>query len=134
MAPHPTEVVVKVVPDLSEVDKALREQKPSVGRIVHYVSRGSADGAYTPECRAAVIAEVGAWVTVDTSKPSSYSTSEGRPIRRLEQWWYEDAVALAVINPTGVFFNGAGPVACKHDEPSDGHCPAGGTWHWPERV
>jgi len=27
----------------------MTEQKPSVGRIVHYVSRGSADGKYAPE-------------------------------------------------------------------------------------
>jgi hypothetical protein len=28
---------------------------PSVGRIVHYVARGSADGVYIPEHRAALI-------------------------------------------------------------------------------
>jgi hypothetical protein len=107
---------------------------PSVGRIVHYTSFGTPGGEYTSQCRAAVIAEVGAWATVDITKADSYSRSEGRPIRHLEQWFYDDAVALVVLNPTGLFFNGAGPVACKHDEPRDGHAPAGGTWHWPERV
>jgi len=110
------------------------EQKPSVARIVHYQSFGTPGGEYTPQCRAAIVTEVGAWVTVATTKPDSYSTSEGRPIRTLEQWFYDDALALTVCNPTGLFFNGAGPVACKHDEPADGHVPAGGTWHWPERV
>jgi hypothetical protein len=113
--------------------------KPTVGRIVHYQSFGTpvrADGsqAYTPQCRAAIVAEVGQWVTVETEQPDSYSTSEGRPIRTLTQWWYDDALALTVCNPTGLFFNGAGLVACKHDEPRDGHTPEGGTWHWPERV
>jgi hypothetical protein len=115
--------------------------KPTVGRIVHYVSYGTPGGEYTSQCRAAIITEVGAWVTVDDVKAASYSTSEGRPIRTLEQWFYADAVALSVFNPTGMFFNGAGTVACKYDEGGTSDTPgapaarsyAGGTWHWPER-
>lgn len=106
------------------------EQKPSVGRVVHYVSYGTPGGEYAPQCRAAVITEVGQWVTVETTEPKSFDRSEGRPIRELEQWWFDDAAALAVLNPTGMFFNGAGTVPCRHDE--DAH--AGGTWHFPERV
>jgi hypothetical protein len=105
-------------------------QKPSVARMVHYVSFGTPKGEYTSMCRAAVITEVGQWVTVETNKPISLSKSEGRPIRVQEQWWFNDAVALAVLNPTGMFFNGSGTVACRHDETEH----AGGTWHWPERV
>ena len=113
----------------------MTDQKPSVGRMVHYVSHGTPsrpDGsqAYESQCRAAVITEVGQWVTVETSTPKSFDRSEGRPIREVEQWWYDDALALTVLNPTGMFFNGAGPVACKHDE--TGY--AAGSWHWPERV
>jgi hypothetical protein len=74
--------------------------KPSVGRVVHYVSYGTPDGKYRQQCRAAVVAEV-------------YGGDE-------------TAVALCVMNPTGLFFN----TAVEHDE--DGK--AGGTWHWPERV
>ncbi len=107
---------------------------PSVGRIVHYVSYGTPNGEYQAECRAAVITEVGQWVTVAETAADSYSRSEGRPIRTVEQWYYSDAVALTVFNPTGVFFNGAGPVACKYHEPTPGSGPAGGTWHWPERT
>lgn len=113
----------------------MTEMKPSVGRLVHYVSHGSPvrlDGtqAFTSTCRAAVITEVGQWVSVETNTPTSFDRSEGRPIRLVEQWWYDDALALTVLNPNGFFLNGAGPVACKHDE--NDH--AGGTWHWPERV
>jgi hypothetical protein len=32
--------------------------KPSVGRIVHYVSYGTPGGEYSRECRAAVVTEV----------------------------------------------------------------------------
>lgn len=71
--------------------------KPSIGRIVHYVSYGTPGGEYTPECRAAVVTEV--------------NTS--------------DTVGLAILNPTGMFFNRT----VVHDEGM-----AGGTWHWPERV
>ena len=78
--------------------------KPSVGRIVHYVSHGTPprpDGsqAYTSECRAAIVTEV---------------VPEGG-----------EAVGLCVLNPTGQFFNRG----VFHDE--DGR--SGGTWHWPER-
>jgi hypothetical protein len=101
------------------------EQQPSVGRVVHYVSYGTPSGEYTSRCRAAQITEVGCWVTVKTIKADSYSASEGRPIRTAEQWFYADACALTVSNPTGLFFN-----ECKHDETDK----AGGTWHWPERI
>lgn len=53
------------------------EQKPSIGRIVHYVSRGSADGVFTSECRAAIITSVA-----------------------------DDAnIEATVFNPTGVYFH-----------------------------
>jgi hypothetical protein len=45
-------------------------------------------------------------------------------------------VSLAVLNPTGMFFN----QGCRHEEPYDGEVHSGhsrmtgGTWHWPERV
>lgn len=101
--------------------------QPTVGRSVHYVSYGTPDGEYTSQCRAATVTEVGQWVTVNTTTPESFSTSEGRPIRHLEQWWYDDALCLTVHNPTGVFFNSGG-VPIRHDETTK----KGGTWHWPE--
>lgn len=51
--------------------------KPSVGRIVHYVSYGTPNGEYRSECRAAIVTSV-----------------EG------------EFANLAVFNPTGMFFNG----------------------------
>jgi hypothetical protein len=74
--------------------------RPSVGRIVHYVSYGTPGGEYTSECRAAVV------TTVHQS---------GEPQR----------VGLAVLNPSGLFFD----LGIPQD---DGK--RGGTWHWPERV
>lgn len=111
--------------------------KPSVGRIVHYVSYGTPGGEYESKCRSATVTEVGAWITVATEPQDSYSRAEGRPIRTAEQWYYSDAVALVVQNPTGLFFN-----TCLPDElpPADKILPGertthlGGTWHWPERV
>lgn len=116
--------------------------RPSIGQLVHYTSFGTPGGEYRPMCRAAVVTEVGQWVQVEITEPDSFDRSEGRPIRMVEQWWFDDAVALAVLNPTGMFFNGAGTVACRHDElpPPDKIVPGertahlGGTWHWPERV
>lgn len=91
----------------------MAEQRPSVGRMVHYVSHGTpprADGsqAFTSQCRAAVITDV-PW-------PDDPEVA--------------DSVRLAVLNPTGMFFS---PDAYPHCEPEDGYAQ-GGTWHWPERV
>ena len=83
--------------------------KPSVGRIVHYVSYGTAGGEYLQECRAAVVTEVAGIFDEENDD-------------ELVGW----VTGLAVLNPTGFFFNRN----VAHDE--DGK--AGGTWHWPERV
>ncbi|MFB7617815.1 hypothetical protein [Kitasatospora sp. NPDC056181] len=102
-------------------------QQPAVGRIVHYTSHGTPGGEYGKECRAAVVTEL-------TDDPA--------------------VVGLAVLNPSGMFFNQAtyddggsqpGTPACP-DEASHSapfrYCAcgwtepahAGGTWHWPERT
>lgn len=52
--------------------------KPSVGRVVHYVSYGTPGGEYTSECRAAIVT-------------GTDSTSDV-------------FVSLCVLNPSGLFF------------------------------
>lgn len=89
----------------------MMEQKPSVGRVVHYVSYGTPGGEYTSQCRAAIITEVGQW-------PDGISEADKHNIAV--------PVGLAVLNPEGMFFNRG----CMQSE--GGH--TGGTWHWPERV
>jgi hypothetical protein len=96
--------------------------KPSVGRIVHYVSHGTPireDGmqAYAKQCRAAIVTEV--------DRRDSY------------------LVGLDVFNPTGLFFHSLPDGGCNYHsavsgEPAEWSCSGmdhpGGTWHWPERV
>ncbi|WP_409238299.1 hypothetical protein [Streptomyces sp. PA5.6] len=53
--------------------------KPSIGRIVHYLSHGTPGGEYQPQCRAAIV----------TEEPRGDS----------------DLIALAVLNPDGMHFN-----------------------------
>lgn len=76
-------------------------QAPSIGRIVHYHSYGTPGGEYLSEPRAAVITAVGA-------------TDDGG--------W---SASLAVLNPTGMFFNEDVP---HNATPKPGH------WSWPPRV
>ena len=79
--------------------------KPSVGRIVHYVAYGTPGGEFPAGvCRAAVITEV----------PNR--TGDERT---------QATVSLCAINPTGLFFNRGIPY-------NEGKAP--GTWHWPERL
>lgn len=72
--------------------------KASVGRVVHYRSRGSADGVFPAECRAAIVTE-----TFPEDVP-------------------EEPVSLAVLNPSGLFFD----QMIQHDEqlePGTWHWP-----------
>lgn len=71
---------------------------PTVGGIVHYFSFGTPGGEYQSTVRAAIITEV--------DEPDNP----------------ESPVGLAVLNPTGLFFN-------QHVPFGD----AGGHWHWPGR-
>jgi len=80
--------------------------KPSIGRVVHYVSYGTPGGEFTSECRAAIV------TAVYPQTPAAVGDT--------------DAVSLCVVNPTGLFFHDA----CRHSEQTK----RGGTWHWPERV
>ena len=107
----------------------------AIGRTVHYVSYGTRNGEYTPECRAAIITEVGQWVTlaeesnVDRGElmrllPSAVVTTDNN--RVLVQEFHPEACSMSVHNPTGVFFNSGG-VPIEHDETKKP-----GTWHWPE--
>lgn len=78
--------------------------KPTVGRIVHYQSFGSPGGEHKSLARAAVITETQA-ENPEIADPTT--------------------VGLAVLNPTGQYFNRNTPYS---EEPKPGH------WSWPPRV
>lgn len=69
--------------------------KVRLGQVVHYVSYGTPGGEYVSQCRAALVTHSGPELTA----------------------------SLAVLNPTGLFFN----TGLDYD---DEH--AGGTWHFIE--
>lgn len=99
----------------------MAEQKPSVGRIVHYTSYGTPGGEYGKECRAAIVTAVGE-VEVNEQDPAGDGV-------------FRESVDLCVLNPAGQFFNHgvlAEHIVDKIEPGPSGR--AGGTWHWPERV
>lgn len=113
--------------------------QPSVGRVVHYVARGSADGAFPPACRAATVTEVVEEVTV--IRDGTGAVVGTRPGKA--------TVGLAVLNPTGLFFHpvtaggadfdpGEPCATCAEDADKGGLCDPRhyepGSWHWPARV
>lgn len=79
--------------------------KPSVGRVVHYVSYGTPGGEYGRECRAAIVTAVGDPAATEPEMQD---------------------VDLCVLNPAGLFFNQGAPYSDDNR--------VGGSWHWPERV
>ncbi len=82
----------------------MSEQKPSVGRIVHYQSHGSPNGQHKSEPRAAIITAI----REDVSGPE-----------------HPPAVDLCVLNPTGMYFDRGTPYSAE---------PKAGCWNWPPRV
>lgn len=84
------------------IEAVTASQAPSVGRIVHYQSYGTPGGEYLTEPRAAII----------TAVADPIDAAEG-------------IASLAVLNPTGMFFNQDVPFA---EEPTPGH------WNWPPRA
>lgn len=81
-------------------------QKPTVGRMVHYVAYGTPGGEFQPAHRAAVVTEV-------KELPAEPGGSRKALCR------------LCVLNPTGIFFTD-----WLYEDPTG---KRGGTWHWPER-
>lgn len=61
---------------------------PTVGRMVYYKARGSADGVFPSKDRAAVVTDV---------RPGM-DQSSGQPVEDFE-------VRVAVLNPEGLFFS-----------------------------
>lgn len=81
-------------------------QKPTVGRIVHYQSYGTPKGEYQSTARAAIVTEVN-----DLPPTAEGGTPEERVL-----------IGVAVLNPAGLFFDRG--VAYN----ADGRP---GTWRWP---
>jgi hypothetical protein len=83
--------------------------KPTVGRIVHYVAFGTPGGEYQAGAhRAAIVTEV---------EPSD-------PVVAVFPDRAAPNVSLLVFNPTGIHFREDVPFSDTHGV---------GTWHWPER-
>ena len=101
--------------------------KPSVGRIVHYVAYGTPGGEFPAGvCRAAIVTEV-----------ASLKMGGADDIV-VDAHGAVTTIGICVTNPTGLFFNRG----IQYDDPFDDGkggrrtqpVVKPGTWHWPERV
>jgi hypothetical protein len=86
------------------------DQKPTVGRIVHYHSYGTPGGEFKPEPRAAVV--TGVYPEIDPASGVGHHPAG------------PEHVDLFVMNPTGIFLNRA----VRYSE-----TPKPGCWSWPPR-
>lgn len=95
---------------------------PTVGRDVHQVGRGSADGHYAPEIRPAKITKV---QTTDSGVSSDVSlvvwTAEG-------QFWQDSTPYHGGVDDE------TPPFSPYYRCPFTSRAYPGGTWHWPPRV
>lgn len=98
----------------------------TICRMVHYRSYGTPGGEYAPRCRAAVVTEVGGWVTVEVKE--SQGGGDGVTERWLRQQWDPETCSMQVFNPSGTFLNAVPRDSL--DEPEH----LGGTWHWPSEC
>lgn len=91
--------------------------KPSVGRVVHYVAYGTPKGEFpSGVCRAAMITEIASVDDSYGSAPNGIVVDESGNVT---------TIGICVVNPTGLFFN-RGIQYNAEKKP--------GTWHWPERT
>lgn len=98
------------------------EQKPSVGRVVHYVAYGTPGGEFQAGvCRAAIITEV---YGPDHRSRDMISAPDGFVID-VDKDGHVTTVGLCVLNPTGQYFNRG----VRYDGSG-----TPGTWHWCERA
>jgi hypothetical protein len=91
----------------------IEKMKPSIGRIVHYQAFGTPKGEYPSVPRAAVITQV--W---------EQTALVGGDDDESEEATLTGEVGLAILNPTGMFFQ---PKVPYSETPKPGH------WNWPPR-
>jgi hypothetical protein len=96
---------------------------PSIGRIVHYHSYGTPGGEYQPEPRAAIITEIH-WNDGAGGEDWRGVMQEARPGDD-QAAEYIGSISLAVLNPSGMFFN---EYVDYSEEPKPG------CWSWPPRA
>lgn len=99
------------------------EQKPSIGRIVHYTNLGDKDGRFPPEVQAAVI--TGVYEEKEyVSENGQVGGTSCEPANKVGDKANSMFVDLRVLYRTGEF----NMVRCPYSE-----TPERGHWNWPPR-
>lgn len=100
------------------------QQKPSIGRIVHYTNLGDKDGKFPPEIQAATI--TGVYRGGKDDEPGAVKIPNGAivPANKVGEKATEMFVDITVWYRTGYFQMKACPWS---EAPERGH------WNWPPR-
>lgn len=95
---------------------------PTVGRDVHHVARGSADGHYAPDIRPAKITRV------------HYGHDDATPPVSLVVWTEEGQFWPKAVSYHGGVPDETPPFSPYYRCPITSLAYPGGSWHWPPRV
>jgi hypothetical protein len=138
---------VKVIPDMSEVDKAIGAQKPSVGRIVHYtIGEGDAEQIkrrYADATRnMSQHRQRGDGSQIHAG--NSVQAGDVLPAVIVRVWSVENGCSnLQVFLDGNDTYWATSRVQDDPETIADRYSPSpdhagpghqGGTWHWPERA
>lgn len=99
------------------------EQKPTIGRIVHYTNLGDKDGKYPPEMQAAMI--TGVYEVPGITEGAPFVIEVAQPANNPGKVPNVMLADLRIFYRSGEFYMTKVPFS---------EAPARGSWNWPPKI
>ncbi len=106
------------------------EQKPTIGRIVHYTNLGDKDGKYPPEIQAAVVTGVYSHGLDGPKEPPTHGQNDPEKLSLVKANKVGDVPNSSFADLTVFYRTGYFQTVCVPFSPE----PKRGHWNWPPRV